>query len=177
MKMLFLKIKRKLNRYLKGNEYVATHDTIEIARRMGVTIGDNCRIYSTNFSTEPFLISIGDHVTITDNVQFITHDGGVWVFRQKHPNLDLFGSIKIGNNVFIGLNSIILPTTEIGDNVIVAAGSVLKGEYPSNSVFGGVPAKRICSIDEYYIKNKERFAALKGMAPAERELTIKQLFK
>ena len=126
MKMFFLKIKRKLNRYLRGNEYVATHDTIDIARQIGVTIGRNCRIYSTNFSTEPYLISIGDHVTITDNVQFITHDGAVWVFRQEHPSLDLFGNIKIGDNVFIGLNSIILPGTEIGDNVIVAAGSVLK---------------------------------------------------
>lgn len=177
MSTLVLKLKRRLNRYLRGDEFVAKNDTVAIARRMGVKVGRSCRLYSTNFSSEPFLISIGDHVTITDNVQFITHDGAVWVFRKKHPNIDLFGEIKIGNNVFVGLNSILLPGTEIGNNVIVAAGSVLKGIYPSDSVVGGVPAKVICSIDDYFSKNKDKFVEFKGLPAMEREQQIKQLFQ
>jgi acetyltransferase-like isoleucine patch superfamily enzyme len=177
MKMLMLKIKRKLNRYLKSNEYVALNDTITLARAMGVRVGNGCRIYSTNFSTEPYLITIGDHVTITDNVQFITHDGAVWVFRENKPDLDLFGKIKIGNNVFIGLNTILLPGTEIGDNVIIAAGSVLKGTYPGNSLIAGVPGKRICSIEDYYQKNIDKFVSVKGITGAERDNKIIQLIK
>lgn len=176
MILFILKLKRILNRYLKGNEYVAKNDTVALARYMGVKIGESCRLYSTNFSTEPYLISIGNHVTITDNVQFITHDGAVWVFRETNPNLDLFGPISVGDNVFIGLNTILLPGTEIGDNTIIAAGSILKGKYPNNSVIAGVPGKRICSIEEYHDKNKEKFIALKGVPAAQREKTIKQLF-
>lgn len=163
--------------YLKGREYVALNDTVTIARAMGVKVGNECRLYSTNFSSEPYLISIGDHVTITNNVEFITHDGAVWVFREANPNLDLFGDIKIGNNVFIGLNTILLPGTEIGNNVIVAAGSVLKGIYPADCVIAGVPGKRISSLEEYYQKNSDRFVALKGITGDEREEKIKKLFK
>jgi len=177
MEILLLKIKRKLNRFIKGSEFVAMNDTVALARAMGVKVGKRCRIYSTNFSSEPYLISIGDHVTITDNVQFITHDGAVWVFREVHPNLDLFGEIKIGNNIFIGLNTILLPGTEIGDNVIIAAGSVLKGVYPANSVIAGVPGKIISTIEEYYQKNSEKFVALKGVIGTDRERKIKQLFR
>lgn len=138
-------------------EYIATHHNVRSARKMGVKVGKNCRFFSTNFSTEPFLIEIGDHVTITNGVEFITHDGGVWLFRDQFPSINLFGQIKIGNNVFIGLNSIILPNTEIGDNTIVAAGSVVKGRFEENSVIGGVPARKICSTAEYYDKNISLF--------------------
>lgn len=139
-------------------EYIAKHHNIDYARKLGVKVGDNCRFFSINFSSEPYLINIGNHVTITDNVEFITHDGGVWVFREKYPNINLLGKISIGNNVFIGLGAIILPNTVIGDNTIIAAGAVVKGNYESNSVIGGVPAKHLCTIDEYYSKNALRFS-------------------
>ncbi len=72
------------------------HDIGELRKR-GVKIGDNCEIYSTvNFGSEPYLISIGNHVRITHGCRFITHDGGVWVLRElkKDSSLDLFGGIK-----------------------------------------------------------------------------------
>lgn len=138
-------------------EYIATHHNVKSARRIGVQVGNNCRFFSMNFSTEPFLIEIGDHVTITNGVEFITHDGGVWVFREQFPNINLFGRIIIGSNVFIGLNSVILPNTEIGNNTIIAAGSVVKGKFEDNYVIGGVPARKICSIEEYYNKNSSLF--------------------
>lgn len=150
------RIQRRIKKLLFP-ENIAEIYNIEYAKSLGVIVGNNCRFFSTSFSTEPFLIEIGDHVTITDGVQFITHDGGVWVFREQYPDIELFGRIKIGSNVFIGLNSIILPNTEIADNCIIAAGSVVKGKYEPNGIIAGVPAKRISGIEEYYEKNKEKF--------------------
>lgn len=130
---------------------------IDIARKKGVKIGEGCRLYSNNFGSEPYLIEIGNHVTITNGVQFITHDGGVWVFREnKLPNADIVGKIKIENNCFVGTNTIILPNVVIGENSIVAAGSIVTKSVPKNSVVAGVPARVIKDTDEYYegIKNK-----------------------
>jgi acetyltransferase-like isoleucine patch superfamily enzyme len=141
-------------------------------KRYGVKFGKECRFYSTNFSTEPFLIEFGDHVTVTEGVKFITHDGGVWVFRNEYPNIELFGRIKIGNNVFIGLNSIILLNTEIGDNCIVAAGSIVKGKYDSNSIIGGVPAKVIGNINDYYLKNLQQFTHIRNLSPDDKKSKI-----
>jgi acetyltransferase-like isoleucine patch superfamily enzyme len=170
--IFILKLKRLVCKILKGDEYVAKHQTIDIVKALGVKIGSGCRIYSTSFSTEPFLIEIGDHVTITNNVRFITHDGGVWVFRNENPNIELFGKIKIGNNVFIGLNSIILFNTEIGDNTIVAAGSVVKGKIEKNSVIGGVPARIITTIEEYFNKNIPNFTYYKSLTPEQKKQAI-----
>ena len=142
---------------LSNLEKRATEYNIRKAIKMGVKVGTDCRFYSINFSTEPYLIEIGNHVTITQNVFFTTHDGSVWVFREKFTEIEFFGKIKIGNNVFIEMNSVILLNTEIGDNCIIAAGSVVKGKYENNSVIAGVPARRIASVEEYYEKNADNF--------------------
>lgn len=63
----------------------------------------------------------------------------------------------IGDNVFIGINSIILSGSNIGNNVIIGAGSVVSGRIPDNEVWGGNPAKFICSLDEYYKKCQKDF--------------------
>jgi acetyltransferase-like isoleucine patch superfamily enzyme len=154
---------RKLNKLFlyifKGINYVYGQYNTAEARRIGVKVGENCRFISTvaaTFSTEPWLIEIGDHVSMT-NPLFITHDGGIWVFRNQYPEIELFGKIKIGNNVFIGSEALILLNTEIGDNSIIAARAVVKGTFEPNSVLAGVPARRICSVDEYFEKNKDRF--------------------
>jgi len=61
------------------------------------------------FGSEPYLVRLGDHVSITAGVKFISHDGGVWVFRDRFPELDVFGPITVGSNVFIGINALIMP--------------------------------------------------------------------
>jgi acetyltransferase-like isoleucine patch superfamily enzyme len=73
----------------------------------------------------------------------------VWVLREKTPGVDVFGRIIIGNNVFVGNGSILLPGTSIGDNTVIGAGALVKGELEANSVYAGVPARRICSYEEY----------------------------
>lgn len=124
-------------------------DRVRQARALGVRVGRDCRIYDCHFGSEPYLITIGNHVTITSGVQFYTHDGGVWLFRAEFPDIERFAPITVGNNVFIGAYSILLPGAAIGDNCVIGAGSVVTGHIPSNCVAAGTPARRIKSLDEY----------------------------
>ncbi len=115
------------------------------ARHIGVSIGEDCSIATHYFGSEPYLIKIGNHVQITSGVKFFTHGGG-WVFRDKHPLMDTFGKIEVGNNVYIGNNSFILPGVTIGNDVIVGAGSVVTKSVSSGMIVAGNPAKVIGSV-------------------------------
>lgn len=128
-------------------------------RWVGADIGENCSFIGKNisFSSEPYLIHIGNHVRVSFDVAFITHDGGAHVLREKYPNAALYGEIIVGNNVFIGARSIILPNVRIGNNCIIAAGSIVTRSVLDGSVVAGVPARRICSIEEYERKHKNEF--------------------
>lgn len=95
------------------------------------------------------MISVGDDVTLATGVKLLAHDAST-VKVGAHTKV---GIIEIGNNVFIGANSIILCNTRIGDNVVVGAGSVVTHDIPSDSVFAGNPAKYICSFEEYKQKH------------------------
>lgn len=117
--------------------------------------GENCYFNIANFNTEPEMISFGDNVSIATGVKFITHDVTSFVFRNMDPSVDWkirTGEIHVGNNVFIGANATILYNVNIGDNVIIAAGAVVNKDVPSGSIYGGVPAKRIGSFEEYMEK-------------------------
>ncbi|WP_418651006.1 acyltransferase [Tenacibaculum aestuariivivum] len=105
-------------------------------------IGTGCSIATKYFGSEPYLIELGNHVQITNDVKFFNH-GAAWVLREKYPKMDFFGKIRIGNNVYIGNNALILPGVTIGDNVIVAAGSVVTKSIPNGSIVGGNPSKII----------------------------------
>ena len=121
-------------------------------RKKGVLIGRNTHIFSDISRAECFLIQIGDNVTISNNVALITHDSSV--SKYLPDKTDLVGKIIIGNNCFIGMNSIILPGVSIADNVIVAAGSVVtRSICESNVVYGGNPAKRISTFERLAQKN------------------------
>ncbi|MFT6927689.1 MAG: acetyltransferase-like isoleucine patch superfamily enzyme [Psychromonas sp.] len=134
---------RKLYEYYYRKQY-----PIQYAKKIGVNIGKNCRLIDVSFSSEPYLITLGDHVSAT-SVRFETHDGGVWVFRDEYPEIDKVKTITVGNNVFLGYKSIILPGVTIGDNVVIGAHSVVSKSIPSNSVAAGVPAKIIKDISTY----------------------------
>jgi acetyltransferase-like isoleucine patch superfamily enzyme len=85
------------------------------------------------FSSEPYLITLGDRVSAT-RVRFETHDGGVWVARSAHPQIDMVKPIVVGSNVFLGYGAIIMPGVTIGDNVVIGAGAVVTRDIPANSV-------------------------------------------
>ena len=122
----------------------------------GVTLGERCKLLSTNFGTEPWLITLGDHVLISGDVTFFTHDGSTWVIREypEYENVVKFGAITVGNNCFIGYGAKILPGVTIGDNCIIGAGSIVAKDVPSDTVVAGVPARAICSTWEYADKCK-----------------------
>lgn len=130
-----------------GNSHIKT---IIYSKCFGVGIGNNVRFTGTPyFGSEPYLISIGNNVTITQNVVFHTHDGGLFVLRQKYPGINRYGRIKVGNNVFIGSGTMIMPNVHIGDNVIIAAGSIVTKNVPSNSIVGGIPCRLIKTLEQY----------------------------
>jgi acetyltransferase-like isoleucine patch superfamily enzyme len=143
------------------------------AQYFGVRMGKNVRVTGVlNFPTESFLIDIGDNVTLTNNVTFHTHDGGVGVLRHELKGINVFGKIRVGNNVFIGSGATILPNVQIGNNVVVGASAVVTKNVPDNVVVAGNPAKVICTLEEY----KEK-ALIKGLfvhnnRPLERQMEI-----
>ena len=123
------------------------------ARHDGVRMGEQNRIESHFWSSaEPYLITIGNHCDLTEGTKIFTH-GGARVARGKHPNFDLFGKVVLGDRVYVGSRAMIMPGVTIGDNVLIAAGSVVTKSIPSNVVVAGNPAKYICSLDEYIDRN------------------------
>ena len=143
-------LKNLLYRYklYRANSY----NQSEVYRKyLDVKIGENVRFTGKriSFGSEPYLVEIGNNVTITSGVIFETHDGGVGVFRKEFPNINIFGKIKIGINVFIGHRVIIMPGIIVGDNVVIGAGSIVTKDVPNNVVIAGVPAKTIKSIEDY----------------------------
>lgn len=105
-----------------------------------------------SWNSEPWTITLGENVYITDGVKFITHDGGTLLYRHIVPDLEITKPITVGNDVYIGNNVIILPGVNIGNNVVIGAGAVVSRDIPDNSVAVGVPAKVIKSADEYFEK-------------------------
>lgn len=150
--MLKLCIEKIRQMAMSQDEYV------RYLRGKGVKIGTGCDISkSANFGSEPWLISIGNNVRITQRVQFITHDGGLWTLRKmgliSNENVK-YGNISIGDNCNISWNSIIMPNVHISENCVVAAGAVVTKDIPPGEVWGGVPAKKIETIEEYFNKIK-----------------------
>lgn len=132
--------------------------------KQGVNIGKNVSIISpispVIFSSEPYLVSIGDNTTISFDVVFITHDAATRVLRNlpnENSETVIYGTINIGNNCFIGARSTILPNVSIGDNSIIGAGSLVNRDIPANCVAAGNPCKVICTLKEYKEKHKDDF--------------------
>lgn len=135
--------------------YAHNRITPEKLREKGAKVGENVHIHmGTNKIdvSHAFLLEIGDNVTISD-ARILMHDGST-----KHvTGYTLVGKVKIGSNVFIGADAVILPGVNIGDNVIVGAASVVSKDIPNNSVVAGNPARIIASFDEYSEKQNKRF--------------------
>lgn len=132
---------------------------IKFLRKQGVVIGNGCIFRSPNATridiSRPSLIEIGNNVDMNHNFQIMTHDWASGVFRHVFHNiLPSSGKVKIGNNIYFGTNVVVLKGVTIGDNCVVAAGSIITKSIPANSVVAGVPAKVICSLEEYYEKRK-----------------------
>lgn len=159
---------------LRDNLLIAKNP-VAYARGVGVQIGEDCRflgIKRAQCGSEPYLISSGDHVTITAGVSFATHDGGVWVLRSKYPDIDVFGRITIEDNVFVGMNATILPGVTVGGDSIIAAGALVNRDVPAGSVVGGVPARHIRSVEEYEQKALAKAVHVRGLPHHEKQARI-----
>ena len=132
---------------------------LRTAIKQGMKIGKNVRFLGNhNFGSEPFLIEIGDDVTVSADVTFVNHDGGTAVFKKfyepQYEKVLKFGKIVIHDNCFIGAGTIIMPGVEIGPNAVVGAGSIVTKDVAPEMVVAGAPIKEICSLEEYALKSK-----------------------
>jgi maltose O-acetyltransferase len=142
------RLKRLFQRYILGR----TPEQIELACLIekGLKIGENTSINS-GFNIDsawPWLVSIRNDVTISTNVTILAHDASTNVVRQSTK----LGKVTIGNNIFIGTGTTILCGVTVGDNVVIGAGSVVTHDLPANGVYAGIPARKICSIEDYHDK-------------------------
>lgn len=156
-------------------EKASSEKFVSYLRKQGVRVGKDVSIYAPRHTvidvTCPSLLSIGNHVRITHGVIILTHDYS-WSVLKRLPQskgciLGAQSPVSIGNNVFIGMNSVITRGVTIGDNVVIGAGSVVTSDCESNGVYAGVPARKIMSIDDYLNKRKEaQFFEAKELALA-----------
>jgi acetyltransferase-like isoleucine patch superfamily enzyme len=136
------RVRHQVLKRLKGQEFAA--------RAMGCTIGMDCRILSDIVTTEPWLISIGDRVTISTRVSFTTHDGTGWLRKDEKGRRYRYAPISVGSDVFVGTGTIIMPGVRIGDKCVVGAGSVVTRSVPDGTVVAGNPARPISTWDSLY---------------------------
>lgn len=141
---------------------ISNDEFVNHLNNLGVTCGKHTKFFDITRTaidvSRPWLLEIGDYCKITPNVTILTHDYSRSVLRRVYGEiLAEAGKTVIGNNVFIGMNSIILMGAKIGDNVIIGAGSVVSGNIPSNCVVAGNPAKVIRTLDKHYKIRKEKY--------------------
>ncbi len=139
-----MSILRKAKLLLLGSHKVALEE--------GLNEGKNCSIMGgINFGSEPYLITLGEHVRLSFGVSLVTHDGGTWAFRDnpKYKDVIKYGKINIKKGTFVGCNSTIMPGVTIGEYCVIGAGSVVTKDIPDGTVAVGVPARVIMTTEEY----------------------------
>jgi acetyltransferase-like isoleucine patch superfamily enzyme len=142
------------------------------------SVGENCMIQKKKLPLYSNLVHLGNNVWVASNVGFVTHDVIHSMLNHQSREgsfIEKVGCIEVMDNVFIGSGTRILYNTRIGNNVIIGSDSLVTKDIPDNSVYAGVPARFICSFDEYVKKHlkyseyfREKFGrdAIHGMDDA-----------
>lgn len=161
--------------------FVFRGDRSAYLRSIGVRVGVGCEILTppANFGTEPWLIEIGDRVTLSQEVLLVTHDGSSRLFREKYsdsPWGNRFAPIRIFDNCFIGARAILLPGVTVGPDAIIAAGSVVTKPVPAGTVWAGVPARQIGTLAEAEVRYQERMVPIAARNRRELRPELTRLF-
>ena len=118
---------------------------------MGLKIGKNFKADKPRIDiSHCWLISIGDNVVFGPNVYLLAHDASTKALL----GYTRVGKVSIGDNTFIGADTIVMPGVSVGKNCVIGSGSVVTKDVPDNCVYAGSPAKCICSLEDYIEKNK-----------------------
>ncbi len=128
--------------------------TTEQLVKSGMTVGKNFS-RQNDVILDPghcWLITIGDNVTMAPRVHILCHDAST----SRYLGYAKIGKVTIGDNVFIGASTVVLPNVKIGNNVIIGANSTVCHDVPDNSVYAGSPARQISTLDAYLTKMKDR---------------------
>lgn len=150
---------------------------MKYAQKAGVNMRGRVYLYGkVVWGTEPWIITLGNNVHITEGVRFLTHDGGTLLFRDKVPDLEITKPITVGDNVYIGNNALLLPGVNLGNNVIIGAGAVVTKDIPDNSVAVGVPARVVKTIDEYFEKIQRESLHLGHLHGEEKDKALKKYY-
>ncbi len=122
-------------------------------------IGNNVRYQGRVVPLYPELIKIYDNVFLARNVHFETHDMINNLLNTMYPDAGLpeyVGCIEIRENVFVGSDTTILYGVRIGENCIIGSGSLVNKDCEPNSIYAGVPARKVGSFDDFVEKRQKK---------------------
>ena len=151
MKIMQISIRKLLSKIFY--KFFPKQDQLLFLKKRGLKVGKNFSMQD-QVIIDPhhcWHITIGDDVTLAPRVYILAHDAST----KRALGYTRIGKVDIGNNVFVGASSIILPGVTIGDDVIIGAGSIVSGDIPKNSIAVGNPAKVIDSY-ENWIRKREK---------------------
>ena len=157
----------KMFLYSRGNAY----KNAEYIRKKGIFhhMGEGCYYHPRKLPSEPMLVSVGDNVWVASNVRFVTHDMSGDMLKNHPKYKDAFsqiyspyfmGKIEVGSNVMIGADATIMYNVKIGDDCIIAAGSIVTKDIPAGSVVAGVPARVIGTMDDFVAKRLDNLKTM-----------------
>ena len=133
---------------------------IQYYRSCGVSIGQSTYVCAKAYidTHKPGKVTIGSNCYITRNVVILNHTdtrrGGPLGIWEKDIGKREFSDVSIGDNVFIGVNSVVMPGVTIGDNVIIGALTLVDKDVPEGKVAAGIPAKIIGHTESHVQGNK-----------------------
>lgn len=143
--------------------------TVERLTKMGLSVGKNFNP-QLGYDLDPshcWLITIGDDVCFAPHVRILAHDASMY----QHLGYTKIGRVTIGDRVFIGADSVVLPGVSIGSDSVVGAGSVVTKDVPAGEVHAGNPARFICKTDDFLEKHRQ---AMKTAPCYDESYTLRQ---
>ncbi|WP_431144815.1 acyltransferase [Pseudomonas alvandae] len=152
---------------------------VAYAKKIGVEIKGNVTIYGSSydmFSTEPYLVTLGDNVFISIKAKFVCHDGATLPFRKDIPDLELAGEIKVGDNVFIGMGALVLPNIKIGNGCVIGANAVVTKDVLDGTIVAGNPARVISTTEDFLVRAQEKSLKIGDLVGKEKVLAYKKIF-